>query len=439
MRATASFGLAGVLAAAGFLYSPAMLFGFPLAGLATSLLIRRRTACARQLITATIMATVGCGLTGLIVVFSLISMQARIDPVWGALAWGLGFGIGGALSGPSLSRLWLPASSRSRKVHLAGLIAGFDFAFSGAIAGYLGFEGFLALHFHALSLCVCLAYLLGGLLCERGWQWSLARSDAKLEEAERYGSQPQVEAAVSASDQERRARNSMVWSITALFLLVFLVMKVRWPMPWADIILLLVWFVPLMMLGFREVSHQVVFLLVILGAPALLWGVGALLVWRRQPGSKNGKSWRQAVFGTSVGGLFVLAGMLLLVPPVTRRFDTLYGRVLLASARATDTWDAGNRIHQANIMMGRSALRGGDLKSARSCLLAAGHTHGSPQLDSYGPSMSFAREMLEAGEREPVLEYLNLCRSFWTADEGRLDRWIQEIKEGQKPDFGPSL
>jgi len=24
--------------------------------------------------------------------------------------------------------------------------------------------------------------------------------------------------------------------------------------------------------------------------------------------------------------------------------------------------------------------------------------------------MSFAREMLEAGEREPVLEYLNLCR-----------------------------
>ena len=53
--------------------------------------------------------------------------------------------------------------------------------------------------------------------------------------------------------------------------------------------------------------------------------------------------------------------------------------------------------------------------------------------------MSFAREMLEAGEREPVLEYLRLCRSFWKADEGRLDRWTQEIKEGRIPDFGTSL
>jgi hypothetical protein len=102
MRATASFGLAGVLAASGLLYLPAMLFGFPLGGLAASLLIRRRTATARQRIAAMIMASVGCGLTGLIVIFSLISMQARIDPAWGALAWGCGFGIGGALGGPSL-------------------------------------------------------------------------------------------------------------------------------------------------------------------------------------------------------------------------------------------------------------------------------------------------------------------------------------------------
>jgi hypothetical protein len=263
MRVTASFGVAGVLAAAGFLYFPAMLFGFPLGGLAAALLIRRRTGSVRQLITAALMAAGGCGL--------------------------------------------------------------------------------------------------------------------------------------------------------------------------------MAWFVPLMLLGFREVSHQVVFLLVILGAPALLWGIGALLAMRGQPDQMSGKGRRNAVFGTSVGALLVLAGMLLLAPPVTRRFDTLYGRVLLASARATDAWDTGNRIHQANIMMGRSALRGGDLARARSCLLAAGRTPGSPQLDSFGPSMSFAREMLEAGESETVLEYLQCCRSFWKADQGRLDHWTQEIKEGRIPDFGPSL
>ncbi|MGD0042191.1 MAG: hypothetical protein ABSE84_17600 [Isosphaeraceae bacterium] len=166
MRATVSFGLAGVLAAAGFLYFPAMFFGFPLGGLAASPLIRRRTASASRWIAATIMATVGCGLTGLIVIFSLISMQARIDPAWGALAWGLGFGIGGALSAPSLSWLWLPADARSNRVHFARVIAGLAFAFSGAIAGYLGFQGFLSLHFYSLSLCVWLAYLLGGLLCQ---------------------------------------------------------------------------------------------------------------------------------------------------------------------------------------------------------------------------------------------------------------------------------
>jgi hypothetical protein len=60
-------------------------------------------------------------------------------------------------------------------------------------------------------------------------------------------------------------------------------------------------------------------------------------------------------------------------------------------------------------------------------------------LNSFGPSMILAREMLEAGERETVLEYLRLCRSFWKADEGRLERWTQEIKAGRTPDFGPSL
>jgi hypothetical protein len=113
--------------------------------------------------------------------------------------------------------------------------------------------------------------------------------------------------------------------------------------------------------------------------------------------------------------------------------------VLLASARATDNWDAGNRIHQSNIMMGRSALQRGHMKEARSCLLAAGRTPGSPQINSFGPSMILAKEMLEAGERETVLDYLRLCRSFWKADEGRLDRWTLDIKAGRTPDFGPSL
>lgn len=48
MRATASFGLAGILATAVFLSYPAMLFGLPLGGLAASLLIRRRNGVATK-------------------------------------------------------------------------------------------------------------------------------------------------------------------------------------------------------------------------------------------------------------------------------------------------------------------------------------------------------------------------------------------------------
>jgi uncharacterized protein YqgC (DUF456 family) len=88
------------LAAAGIFFPLAMLISFPLAGLVASLLIRRRTVSARRAAATTILATGGGCLTGFIVLFSLISPQARIDPAWGAISWGLGFGLGGAMAGP---------------------------------------------------------------------------------------------------------------------------------------------------------------------------------------------------------------------------------------------------------------------------------------------------------------------------------------------------
>ena len=43
------------------------------------------------------------------------------------------------------------------------------------------------------------------------------------------------------------------------------------------------------------------------------------------------------------------------------------------------------------------------------------------------------------GERDVVIQYLELCRKFWKMHDGRLDQWIQEIKGGKTPDFGASL
>jgi hypothetical protein len=104
-----------------------------------------------------------------------------------------------------------------------------------------------------------------------------------------------------------------------------------------------------------------------------------------------------------------------------------------------DDWNYGNAIHHGNILHGRVLLRAGDVSSARQCLLNAGQTLGSPQLNSFGPSMSLARDLLERGQSDVVLSYLTLCRSFWKCDFGQLDRWETDITSGKTPDFRPNL
>jgi hypothetical protein len=53
--------------------------------------------------------------------------------------------------------------------------------------------------------------------------------------------------------------------------------------------------------------------------------------------------------------------------------------------------------------------------------------------------MSLAKDLLDKGQRDVVLEYFELCRKFWKMDRGRLDQWSQEVKDGKTPDFGANL
>jgi len=104
-----------------------------------------------------------------------------------------------------------------------------------------------------------------------------------------------------------------------------------------------------------------------------------------------------------------------------------------------DDWNYGNRIHYGNLTLGQIALLEGNIEEAKSRLVAAGETPGSPQLNSFGPDMTLAQELLEHGEAEVVLEYLSLCLKFWELDRGDLERWIAQIKDGTTPDFGGNL
>ncbi len=128
----------------------------------------------------------------------------------------------------------------------------------------------------------------------------------------------------------------------------------------------------------------------------------------------------------------------------------------LAKQHATETLqnntddandDYGNVIHNANQILGRCALREDRLADAKAYLLKAAATPGSPQLNSYGPQMTLARELLEKGEKETVLQYLDLICKFWASDkdESALGKqisnehaaliagWKREIAEGKIP------
>jgi len=102
-------------------------------------------------------------------------------------------------------------------------------------------------------------------------------------------------------------------------------------------------------------------------------------------------------------------------------------------------WNYGNNIHHGNIILGRIALTLDDLEEAKKRLIKAGETPGSPQLNSFGPNMTLAKELLQKGEKDVVLKYLELCSKFWKSGKDRLHKWSVVVKDGKIPDFGTNL
>jgi len=118
----------------------------------------------------------------------------------------------------------------------------------------------------------------------------------------------------------------------------------------------------------------------------------------------------------------------------------VYSKQLLQMARQYPRdWNHGNAIFYGNFVLGRIAIQRGSVKQAGQYLLAAGATAGSPQLDSFGPNMTLAKELLEKGRSEVVLQYFALCRKFWEDGRLKLDEWSSAVRGGEVPDFGPNL
>lgn len=113
--------------------------------------------------------------------------------------------------------------------------------------------------------------------------------------------------------------------------------------------------------------------------------------------------------------------------------------LLRQSARRKNGPNYGGAVHHGNLILGRLALRAGNVKQAKTYLLAAGKTPGDAGLDSFGPNMTLAKELLEKGERDIVLRYFEECAVFWKTGGPELAKWTADVKAGRIPDFGANL
>jgi hypothetical protein len=132
-----------------------------------------------------------------------------------------------------------------------------------------------------------------------------------------------------------------------------------------------------------------------------------------------------------------LATMAFTAGDMKRAWD--YAQAMLKGAdEFSHAGERGDALHYGNLVLGRIAFKSGDLPKAGDCLIRSGKTPGSRILDTFGPNMTLARELLEKGQKEPVLKYLRLCSKFWR-DKGKLAQWTAQVKAGKTPDFGANL
>jgi hypothetical protein len=117
----------------------------------------------------------------------------------------------------------------------------------------------------------------------------------------------------------------------------------------------------------------------------------------------------------------------------------LAGTYLELAAVYRCNWNYGNAIHESNRVLGLISVAGGDLDAAAQYLVKAGQSAGSPQLNSFGPQLDLANQLLRRGRRDAVRTYLGGVRRFWVTGTVALDRWIAQIDQGATPDLNRLL
>jgi hypothetical protein len=109
-----------------------------------------------------------------------------------------------------------------------------------------------------------------------------------------------------------------------------------------------------------------------------------------------------------------------------------------ALARVSLQSPDGGIVRRANTLLGRIALRSGDVTGARQYLFESEKRKRTGNTSSV-PFMGLAKELLEKDQREIVIKYLEDCVALWPQLRDVLQLWIADIKKGKIPDFGNAI
>jgi hypothetical protein len=115
-----------------------------------------------------------------------------------------------------------------------------------------------------------------------------------------------------------------------------------------------------------------------------------------------------------------------------------YSQLCLDLVTQQGSTDYSDLVHIAHTFLGILDWRDSNRASAVAHLAASGAIQGGPVTKSFGPRMELAKLLLEGGEKNQVLQYLENCKKFWSMEGGipKLERWIGAIQTGAAPDFG---
>ena len=93
----------------------------------------------------------------------------------------------------------------------------------------------------------------------------------------------------------------------------------------------------------------------------------------------------------------------------------------------------GDLFHLGHTILGRIALKHGDVSQSKIHLIESAKGSRSTQFGSLTPGMELALDLLEKGEFDIVGEYFEMCSEFWHDEE--LEKWKILVKAGVIPEF----